>query len=140
MNSKNAASNYLKSDSQTMWSRNSANGTAGGQRKRTPVNDAGTTPAVSAPEVEVDLSLCRSYFALRALMLGQASETWVRHNHHTPRHSISSRWPGYRRVPHQCTSRYSSKNFPAVHTAPFVHQSYPSFQENSIPSSSTPLS
>ncbi|KAF9518979.1 hypothetical protein BS47DRAFT_1370856 [Hydnum rufescens UP504] len=39
MNSKNAASNYLKSDSQTLWSRNAANGTAGGQP--------------SAPEVEV---------------------------------------------------------------------------------------
>ena len=137
MNSKNAASNYLKSDNQTMWSRNAANGTAGGQRKRTPISDAGTTPAAPAPEVEV-ISLSIMYFS-QALILRPAPETWVRLYHHPSRHTVSSRRPGYRRVSHQYTSCYSSKNHFAIPATPFIHQSYPSFQENSVSSSSNRL-
>lgn len=54
MNSKNAASSYLKSDSQTMWARNAANATAGGKRKRSAADDPGATTTVPEPvEVEV---------------------------------------------------------------------------------------
>lgn len=54
MNSKNAASSYLKSDSQTMWARNAANATAGGKRKRSAADDPGATiPATDPIEVEV---------------------------------------------------------------------------------------